>query len=134
MGVVNVASGDPLARYNTAAGVLGLAIVTLQVWDNWYYIRPISWIREEEQEERDQTTWVKRWGVFLLQSAMDTAMFGLNIWASVWALHIYTSSEYYNAVMLMFSIVNLGYQWSKLGFVVFVLKYVLNARNLRLVM
>ncbi len=134
MGVVNVASGDPLARYNTAAGVLGLAIVALQVWDNWYYIRPISWIREEEQEERDQSTWVKRWGVFLLQSAMDTAMFGLNVWASVWALHIYTSSEYYNAVMLMFSVVNLGYQWSKLGFVVFVLKYVFNARNLRMVM
>lgn len=110
-----------LAVYNIVAGVLGMTLVGLQIYDNYYYIKPSDWITEEDLIDVPRSRCYK-WGMFLLVTLLDAALFLWTVFGSLWSLHLYGQEIVYQPVLIVFSILNIALQWSKYGTLMFVLK------------
>jgi len=116
-----------LAIYNIVAGVLGLSIVVIQVWDNWFYIKPSSWITAKDLEQEVKSLF-RSWGVFILTSLLDTTLFLWTIFGSLWTLQLYGQSIIYQPALMTFAIINIIFQWSKYGLLIFTMKLALSSR------
>jgi hypothetical protein len=110
-----------LAIYNIVAGALGLLLVSAQVYDNYYYIKPSSWITEADLLEPPRTK-CQTWSAFLFIQLLDMILFLWTIFGSLWALNLYGTGLIYQPALVVFSIVNLALQWSKYGAVMFFMK------------
>lgn len=106
--------------YNLVSGVIGLTSTIIQIIDNWYYIKPASWISQYDVLSEPSVVW--NLFVFVVLSIIDMFMFLWSIVGSVFALTLIDAGDY-NAVLTVFSIFNILMQWSKYGAFMFIIRF-----------
>lgn len=106
--------------YNVVSGVIGLTSSIIQIVDNWYYIKPASWITQRDVITPYSYPWDLF--VFIVLSIIDMFLFMWSILGSVFALTLIDAGDY-NAVLTVFSIFNILMQWSKYGAFMFLIRF-----------
>ena len=114
-----------LALYNIVAGTVGLSLVSIQIIDNWFYIKPSSWIKEEELEEVPKT-YLRFWSIFFTVFILDAFLFVWTILGSIWTFQLYGSGTLYEKVIIVFAFGNMIYQFSKYGVIMFSVKIIIS--------
>ncbi len=124
----------PLGVFNITAGFIGLSLISLQMWDNWYYIKPMAWMTPRELTESDTTPKsVCQVGfVWMMTFVLDTVLFALNVMGSVWAFTLFGTGMYYSPAMMAFSIINIVLSWSRYGALIFAMKVFFRSHALTL--
>jgi len=131
IGTLSIPNLYQLSVYNIVSGFFGMIAISIQVYENWFYVKPIQWIQESEYEDKPEST-LKIWTLFICSSLVDTFLFVWTFVGSLWALQLYGSDLSYEPAMFIFSIINLIYQWSKYGFIRLSIKLFLSYKALNL--
>ena len=122
-----------ISIYNIIAGFLGLSICSLQLWDNWFYIKPSSWVTEEEKIDRAKSCF-QLYGVSIISTLLDIFLYLWVFFGNLWMLQLYGIDLLYQPAITTFVLLNVIFQGTKFSVMMFVTKYVLSFNQVRQVL
>lgn len=115
---------------NVVSGVLGLLLTAIRIYESWFYIKPKSWIKVSDFEEHPSTYISVLLGITSI--LLDMALFGCTVVGTAYAIELFGSDIVYPKVLLIFNILNLVWQWSRYGIVMFSVKLLFSWKGIQM--
>jgi hypothetical protein len=128
--VITIPNHEILAVYNITCGILGLTLSGLRVWECWVYIKPIRWVTEDDLIDR--STCLQQVGWSFLLFLFDAILFFITMMGNTLSLILYGAEWTNSPFMIILTFINIIFQSSKYGLLVFTFKYLIGWKTVML--